>query len=139
MADPTAEEMDWRIRDEQEDILRELHRELENIDRRVTRSRARSLSIPLRIAATNPDQARRESIRRGKLPVRTGRRRANEAVRLIHSDTLEPDDPYAHDVEDIGPSTTVAAELEFDDEGHVVRDGDMLYSDDSSSASDDEI
>ena len=50
-------------------------------------------------------------------------------MHLIHSDTLEPDDA----------STTVRVELEFDDEGHVVRDGGIMYSDDSSSTSDDEI
>lgn len=137
--DPTTEEMEVRIRDEQEEILRELHRELESIDRRVTRSRARSLSIPLRIAPGDPDETRRESIRRGKLPIRTGRRRANEAVRLIPSDTLEPDDAFADVAEEIGPSTTLGVEPEFDDEGHVLRDGGMLYSDDSSSASDDEF
>ncbi|MCO5600557.1 hypothetical protein L7F22_054671 [Adiantum nelumboides] len=50
--DPRPEEVDRQIRDEQEQILRELHRELESVDRRVTRSRARALSLPLR---TTPD------------------------------------------------------------------------------------
>lgn len=35
--DPSTEEVDRQLRDEQEEILRELHRELESIDRRVTR------------------------------------------------------------------------------------------------------
>ena len=38
--DPTTEEINTQIRDEQDYILRDLHRELESLDRRVTRSRA---------------------------------------------------------------------------------------------------
>ena len=105
VADPTVEVLERPIRDEQQEILRDLHRELESIDRRVTRSRARAFTIPLEPAAEDPAMARRESIRRGKLPVRTGRRRANEAVSLIHSTPIEADDPFVDDSEDIGPST----------------------------------
>ena len=130
--DPSPEEVDQQIRDEQEDILRDLHRELESVDRRVTRSRARALSIPLRLAATDPDTQRRESVRRGKLPVRTKRRRANEAIRLIHTEVADEEDALEH------VPSVILADPEFDDEGNVLDAAGMFSSDDSSSSSSDD-
>lgn len=132
--EPDPELVDRQIRDEQEEILRDLHRELESVDRRVTRSRARSLNIPLCQAAApapDPDSVRRESIRRGKLPVRSQQRRANEAVQLIHTQIPEAHDEDALDL--------VVDEPDFDEEGNGINDGGMLSSEDSSSSSDDEF
>lgn len=140
--DPSTEEVDRQLRDEQEEILRELHRELESIDRRVTRSRTRAYSIALRPAAEDPETqtTRRESIRRGKLPVRTPRRRANEAVQLLHTEDSEPDDAVAEDVEEPRSRPfSATGEPEFDDLGNALSDGGVHSSDDSSSSSDDEI
>lgn len=137
MDDPNTEE-DQHIRDEQEEILRMLHRELEEVDRRVTRSRARAYSIPLHARAEAAESARRKSIRKGKLPIRTPRRRANEAVRLIHFEEEqqeEEEDPGAA-MQATGP---VMVDPEFDDEGNVMTHGDMLSSASSSSSSDHEF
>ncbi|KAI5079929.1 hypothetical protein GOP47_0005408, partial [Adiantum capillus-veneris] len=134
--DPRPEEVDRQIRDEQEQILRELHRELESVDRRVTRLRARALSLPLRTVGGDPDTVRRESIRRGKLPIRSIRRRANEAVRLIHAEIADmPEEPCGAAV--LVPELTYAEpDPEFDEEGNVLDDGGLLSTDDSSFASD---
>ncbi|MCO5575504.1 hypothetical protein L7F22_029305 [Adiantum nelumboides] len=112
-----------------------------SVDRRVTRSRARSLSIVIRPAVAEPEQARWEAIRRGKLPVRTRQRRANPAVRLIHT---QSDDVADLDFEDeTGHSDSMSVhgsvEPEYDDEGNALGGGDVPSSDQSSSSSDDEI
>lgn len=135
--DPTTEEINTQIRDEQDDILRDLHRELESLDRRVTRSRARALSIPLRPSTEDPDSTRR----RGKLPVRSNRRRANAAVRLIEPQSSEQVQFAADDEDEEPPQPAFLGfvEPEYDDEGNVLTDGDMLNSDSSSSSSDDEL
>ncbi|KAI5081032.1 hypothetical protein GOP47_0004215 [Adiantum capillus-veneris] len=134
--DPRPEEVDRHIRDEQEQILRELHRELESVDRRVTRSRARALSHPLRTVGGDPDTVRRESIRRGRLPIRSNRRRANEAVRLIHAEIADmPGEACGAEVV-VQELTYAEPNPEFDEEGNVLDDGGLLSTDDSSSASD---
>ncbi|MCO5567457.1 hypothetical protein L7F22_021148 [Adiantum nelumboides] len=82
--------------------------------------------------------ARRQSIRKGKLPIRTPRQRANETVRLIHTEEVEEDsdpDPVGADE----ATYAMVIEPEFDDEGNVVADGDMLFSVSSSSSSEDEF
>ncbi|KAI5074265.1 hypothetical protein GOP47_0010226 [Adiantum capillus-veneris] len=138
VVDPTVEEADQHIRDEQEEIVRMLHRELEDVDRRVTRSRARAYNIPLRLQDTGEGSARRKSIRKGKLPIRTPRQRANEAFRLIHT----PEEEEDSDPDPVGADEATYAmviEPEFDDEGNVVADGDMLFSASSSSSSEDEF
>ncbi|KAI5062606.1 hypothetical protein GOP47_0023145 [Adiantum capillus-veneris] len=137
--DPRPEEVDRQIRDEQEQILRELHRELESVDRRVTRLRARALSLPLRTVGGDPDTVRRESIRRGKLPIRSIRRRANEAVRLIHAEIADmPEEACGAEV--LVPEWTYAEpDPEFDEEGNALDDGGLLSTNDSSSASDTEF
>ena len=62
--------VECHIRNEQEEILRMLHRELEDVDRRVTRSRARAYAILLREQGLEMETARCESIQKGKLLVR---------------------------------------------------------------------
>ena len=131
--EPTAAEVDAQIRGEQEDILRGLHRELKSVDRRVTRSRARALSIPLRPAALDPDTARRESIRIRKLPIQ--RKRANVAVRLLHTDVPDPDE---EDTAVAATAPPAVAGPEFDEERNVPHDGGIRSSDDSSSSSSDD-
>lgn len=124
--------MEQHVRDEHAEILRLLHQELESIDRRVTRSRARSFTIPLREEAADSESARRRSIREGKQPVGTQRTRANEAVTLIRTQRELGDD-------DDEPGPTLMAEPEYDDEGNVLTDGDLLSSGGSSSSSDEEF
>ena len=99
------------------------------MDCRVTRSHARALSIPLRPAALDPDTARRESIRIGKLPIK---RRANEAVQLLHTELPDPDE------EDTAVAAPAVASPEFVEEGNVLHDGGIRSSDDSSSSSSDD-
>lgn len=116
-----------------------LHRELEDVDRRVTRSRARAYRIPLRKEPqlTDAETARRESIRKGKLPIRTPRQqRANEAVRLI--ETEEEVVAGFMPPGDAGQSTSLA-EPEFDEDGNAIGKGNTLSSASSSSSSDDEF
>lgn len=135
--DPFAEDVSTRIRDEQEEIIRELHRELETVDRRVTRSRARALSIPLRSPAPDTSTTRRESIRRGKLPVRTSRTRANEAVRLVETQSSQAAEVGEEVPQEVRTGAT--ADPEYDEEGNVLTDGDMPSSAESSSGSDEEF
>lgn len=140
--DSTEDDEEQRVRDEQADIIRLLHRELESIDRRVTRSRARALAIPLREEAADSESARRRSIRKGKLPIRTQRTRANEAVTLIHTQREPGDDDVAHGSHDTSFTSShvpVMVEPEYDDEGNVLTDGDLLSSGSSSSSSDEEL
>ena len=131
VSEGSAEETEQQqlvLRNEQEEIIRMLHRELESVDRRVTRSRARVLSLPLVGQDVDLEVSRRETIRRGKLPVRIPRRRANEAVPLIQP--TEDDDPGQQ---------SMMAEPEYDEEGNVLTDGDFLSSGGSSSSSDEDF
>ncbi|KAI5080033.1 hypothetical protein GOP47_0005512 [Adiantum capillus-veneris] len=115
--DPRPEEVDRQIRDKQEQILIELH-------------------TPLRTVGGDPDTVRRESIPRGKLPICSNRRRANEAIRLIHAEIADmPEEACGAEV--LVPELTYAErDLEFDEEGNVLDDGGLLSTDDSSSSSD---
>ena len=134
--DPSQLGVDRQIRDEQEDILRELHKELESVDCRVTQSRSQALNIPLHPTIPDPDTARRESIRRWKLPVRTQQRRASEAVQLIH--TAEVSEPDEKDAPEDVPSVSTAFPEFDDDEGNALDGGGMHSSDGTSSSSSDD-
>ena len=126
VAKSTTDQMDQQHRDEQEEIIRLLHRDLESMDRRVTRSRARAYNIPLREQAVDQGTARLESICRGKHPVHSAQKRANEAVPLLSS---EPDD--------LG--VPMIAEPEYDDKGNLIGDGDLPSSAEALEASDGEF
>ncbi|MCO5601551.1 hypothetical protein L7F22_055674 [Adiantum nelumboides] len=101
---------------------------------KVTKKKA--LSLPLRTATPDPDTVRQESIRKGKLPVHSARRRANEAVRLIHAKIADmPEEAGGTEV--LVPELTyVELDPKFDEKGIVLDDEGFLCTEDSSSASD---
>ncbi|MCO5558913.1 hypothetical protein L7F22_012503 [Adiantum nelumboides] len=87
--------------------------------------------IPLHEHAPDPDSARRESICKGKLLVRSSRKQANEAVRLIEASTDAVEDDLHQAL------VSVMAEREYNEERNVLTDEDLVFSTESSSASDD--
>ncbi|KAI5065803.1 hypothetical protein GOP47_0018427 [Adiantum capillus-veneris] len=133
VGDPRPEAVERQIRDEQEQILRELHRELESVDRRVTRSRARASSMHGGKRSRNCET---REYSQGKLPIRSNCRRANEGVRLINAEIADmPEEACGAEV--LVPELTYAEpDPEFDEEGDVLDDGGLLSTDDSSSVSD---
>lgn len=138
--DPTTiDEAEQRLRDEEDEILCLLHRELESVDRRVTRSRARAYKIQLHEGPADAESSGRRGARRGKLPIQTPRARANEAVRLIHTTQQDDAETGTGTSEAAHPPVPMMTGPEYDDEGNVITEGYMLDSPGSSSSSDDEF
>lgn len=112
--------------DEQEEIYRMLHRELESIDRRVTRARSRALGIPSTQSQRHQPRVRGPRPRRG----RGGRGQRDDDHGLSADESQEAGPSAAADI-------PTFLEPEYDDDGNVLIDGDVLSSASSSGLDDD--
>ncbi|KAH7315827.1 hypothetical protein KP509_21G067100 [Ceratopteris richardii] len=117
-------DLDSCVHDEQDEFYRLLHSELETFDRRVTRSRSRSLvrGIEMEVVADVPSTSTAPSTWRGQRRKMRPRRRGDPVP--PKDDIQDPDELFAG--VSVDPSITLVPE--FDDEGNVLVMGGILSS-----------
>lgn len=129
------------MRDEQEELYRQLHRELESIDRRVTRARTRSLGSSTSLATSTSASHTRTSTSRGRGARPRGRgatargsERSDHMQRVPEEGLDIPVEAPNIDLPDV--DIPVGREPIYDSDGNTLTDGD--YSSSSSSGLDDD-
>ncbi|MCO5580409.1 hypothetical protein L7F22_034275 [Adiantum nelumboides] len=117
---------------EEEQIFRELYMELEEIDRRVSRSRSRKKVI-VRGSATRGRGSSTSAVRGG------GRASARAPTTYVRRDSGSGSSTTATTLENVPLSTsTERREPEFDDKGNIISEGDYGFSSTHSDTSSDE-
>lgn len=129
-----------RLRSEEEEIFRMLHRELETIDRRVTRARSRVHGIELSGSQAQGDHIvipRARSRRGPKRGTRRGRGGRGNVIDHAETSSVAADGEVESSTHGTSSSSClVIAEPEYDSDGNVLTEGDMPSDSSSSSGFD---